>query len=73
MKCPYQSNVLCEYVDTSGEDKNYECCDCPHYFPLPHKTDPIDGVKTIGCLLTGIILLIVMLGIAYLVINSARP
>jgi len=31
MKCPYNSEIQCEYVDTAGMDKIKECEDCPHF------------------------------------------
>lgn len=68
-KCPYSKNVICEYVDSETE---YQCCDCPHYFP-PRKEEPIDGRKTIGCLIVGIAIMAAVLGIIAWTIHLMRP
>jgi hypothetical protein len=72
MKCPYDPNVICSYVEQLSRDSvNHECCDCPHYVP-PSSKDTIDGVKTVGCLIAGIIMLIIGLFVAGWIIQSLR-
>lgn len=72
-KCPYNPNVICSYVEQSSRDSvMHECCDCPHYAPSLKK-DPIDGVKTVGCLFIGIVLLFIGLVVAGWIIQSLRP
>ena len=73
--CPYDPKVICSYVEqSSGDSIIHECCDCPHLAPVPHSAkDPVDGVKTVGCLFVGIALLIFGLIIAGAIIHSLRP
>jgi hypothetical protein len=34
--------------------------------------DPLDGLKAIGCLLIGVVLLIALLGVSYSIISNLR-
>lgn len=72
-RCPHDSKVICSYVEQSSRDSvTYECADCPHYVVTPKK-DPVDGVKTVGCLIVGVVLLIIGLIVAGTIIHSLRP
>ena len=31
MKCPYEDDLGCPYVDTAVMDKEIECSECEHY------------------------------------------
>jgi len=31
MKCPYDSRIDCQFIDTSGMTKVRECEECPHF------------------------------------------
>jgi hypothetical protein len=31
MKCPYESNIECSYLETSGMSMTKECSDCERY------------------------------------------
>jgi hypothetical protein len=71
-KCPYSKNVVCEYMDVEAQEYP-PCHDCPHYFPKPHMDDPVDGRKTIGCLLAGIAILSGLLALTGWIIHTLRP
>jgi len=31
MKCPYNKEIICAYLENMASDMVYECADCPHY------------------------------------------
>jgi hypothetical protein len=72
MKCPYNDKVACSYLETEDSAIVYGCDECKYKPQTKADDDPADGIKAVGCLLGGVIILLIILFLAGTFIRHIR-
>jgi len=67
MKCPYNKNITCAFLETIENINHYGCFECPHYIEYGDKEPPHQGA-VFPFLIVGAIVIII-LGLGYIVLQ----
>ena len=72
MVCPYDKKTICAFLEAK-DPFNFACNKCARYIESTKATDdPIEGVKAVGCLFTGVAIIMAVLFVLYQVIRLLR-